>query len=86
VISDLRDLTASSFPASGFAKPTIEVMVTSNDGKRTEKVEIAKSGDHYIAQRENEPALYELSSTSVDGLLKAVQELRPAAAQSAQKK
>jgi hypothetical protein len=86
VISDLRDLTASSFPVSGFANQTIEVIVTSNDGKRTEKVEIAKSGDDYIAQRDNEPALYELSSTSVDGLLKAAQELRPAAAQAAQKK
>ena len=86
VISDLRDLTATSFPASGFANPTINVTVISQDGKHTEKVEIAKSADHYIAQRENDPALYELSAASIDGLLKAAQDLKPAATQAAQKK
>ena len=85
VISDLRDLTASSFPTSGLSNPTIEVTVTSEDGKRTEKIQIAKSGDHYIAQRENEPALYQLDPGAVDGLLKAADELKPAATQ-AQKK
>jgi Domain of unknown function (DUF4340) len=86
VISDLRDLNATSFPASGFSAPAISVTVVSQAGKHTEKVEIAKSGDHYIAQRENDPTLYELSSSSVDGLLKAVQDLKPAATQAAQKK
>lgn len=86
VISDLRDLTATSFPASGFANPTISVIVVSQDGKRSEKAQIAKSGDHYIAQRENDPTVYELSSSSVDSLLKAAQDLKPAATQPAQKK
>jgi hypothetical protein len=86
VISDLRDLSASSFPTSGFSNPAIEITVISDDGKRTEKVQIAKSGDHYIAERENDPALYELSSSSVDGLLKAAQDLKPAPTQAAQKK
>lgn len=86
VISDLRDLTATGFPASGFANPTINVTVISQDGKHTEKVEIAKAGDHYVAQRENDPALYELGASSVDGLLKAAQDLKPASTQAAQKK
>lgn len=86
VISDLRDLTATSFPASGFLNPAIEITVISEDDKRTEKVRIAKSGDHYIAHRENEPTLYELSANSVDGLLKAAQDLKPAPNQAAQKK
>jgi hypothetical protein len=86
VISDLRDLTATSFPGSGFANPTIGVTVVSQDGKRTEKVQIAKSGDHYIAQRENDPTFYELSPSAVDGLLKAAQDLKPATTQSSQKK
>ncbi|MCU1270316.1 MAG: hypothetical protein JWN74_1610 [Acidobacteriaceae bacterium] len=86
VISDLRDLTASSFPATGFSNPAIEAIVTSDDGKRTERILIAKSGDHYIAQRDNEPALYQLDSSAVDPLLKAADELRPAAIQAAQKK
>jgi hypothetical protein len=86
VISDLRDLNASSFPAAGFSNPTINVVVTSEDGKRTETVHIAKSGDHYIAKRESEPSLYELNSSSVDALLKAADAVKPASAQSAAKK
>ena len=86
LISDLRDLTASSFPASGFSKPAIGITVTSEDGKRTETIQIAKSGDQYIARHENEPALYQLDSSAVDGLLKAAEELKPAATQSTPKK
>jgi len=86
VISDLRDMAASSFPASGFSNPAIEARVTSDDGKRTERIQMAKSGDHYIAQRDNEPSLYQLDSSAVDGLLKAADELRLAAPQPAQKK
>jgi Domain of unknown function (DUF4340) len=86
VISDLRDLTASSLPATGFSNPVIEATVTSDNGKRTEKIQIAKSGDHYVAQHDNEPALYQLDSAAVDGLLKAADELRPATTQAAQKK
>ena len=86
VISDLRDLTATSFPASGFASPTIRANVVSQDGKRTENVQIAKFGDHYIAQRENDSTLYELGASAVDGLLKAVQDLKPAQAQAVQNK
>jgi hypothetical protein len=78
VVSKLRDLGATSFPSSGFSSPTIEATVTSNDGKRSEKVLIAKSGNNYIARRENEPVLYQLESSSVDGLLKAADDLKPA--------
>jgi hypothetical protein len=85
VISDLRDLSASSFPASGFANPGIAVTVTSEDGKRTETVQVAKAGDHYLAKRANEPALYQLSASSVDSLLKAADELKPAATQATAK-
>jgi hypothetical protein len=80
VISKLRDLSATQFPDSGFGKPDIEAMVTSDDGKRTEKISISKSGDHYIAKRENEPMLYRLDSSSVTDLLNAADEVKPAAA------
>src|SRR5262249_38559031 len=69
-ISKLRDLTSNKFAESGFANPTIQAIVTSSDGKQTEKVSIAKAGDHYLAQRENEPTLYQLDSTAIDALLK----------------
>lgn len=78
----LRDLTADKFPTSGFAGPVIEVTVSSDDGKRTEKISIAKAADGYIAKRDNEPALYQLSSSSIDDLRKAaeeVKELKPTA-------
>jgi len=79
LISKLRDLSASKFVDSGFGKPEIEATVTSEDGKRTEKILISKTGDHYIAKRENEPGLYEIDSGVVNDLLKAVDDLKPAA-------
>lgn len=78
VVSDLRDLSASKFVDSGFSKPAIEAVVTSDKGKRIEKVELAKSGDHYIGKREGEPALYQVDASSVDALLKAAGEVKPA--------
>jgi Domain of unknown function (DUF4340) len=71
VISKLRDLSATSFAQSGFSNPSIELIVTSNDGKRVEDVSIAKSGHGYIAQRKGEPTLYRLSGSAVDDLVKA---------------
>jgi len=78
LISDLRDLSATKFLDSGFSNAAAEAVVTSSEDKRTEKVQIAKSGDHYIAKRENDPALYQLDSKSVDDLLKAAAEVKTA--------
>jgi hypothetical protein len=80
LISKLRDLSAEKFPDSGFSNPTIEATVTSQDGKRTEKVLIAKSGNGYLAKRESEPALYQLEASPIDDLVKAADELKPASA------
>jgi Domain of unknown function (DUF4340) len=77
-LSRLRDLTASRFVDSGFTSSAIEVAVTSDGGERVEKVSIAKSGNGYIAKRENESALYELGSSSVEALQKAVDDVKPA--------
>lgn len=79
LVSKLRDLDASKFVDSGFASSSIEITVTSDDGKRIEKVSIAKSGNGYIAKRENEPTLYQLDSGSVDELQKSADETKPAA-------
>jgi hypothetical protein len=57
----------------------IEATVTSDDGKRVEKLVISKSGRKYIGKRENELGLYSLDSGSVDDLLKAAGEIKPAA-------
>jgi len=79
LISKLRDLAANKFVDSGFANPSIEIAVTSDDGKRVEELSIAKSGGRYIARRENEPTLYQVDSSSVDDLEKAADAIKPAA-------
>lgn len=71
LVAKLRELSAADFADSGFSNPTIELTVTSNDGKRIENVSIAKFRDGYLAQRKGEPALYKLTSNGVDDLLKA---------------
>jgi hypothetical protein len=78
LISRIRDLSASKFVDSGFTTSIFDVTVTSNDGKRVEKVLISKSGDQFIAKRENEPALYQLDSSAVTDLQKAATELKQA--------
>ena len=82
VISDLRDLSADKFVDSGFTTPEIETTITSEDGKRTEKVQISKSGSDYVAKREGDPTLYQLTSTSVDDLKKSLDGIKPATAPS----
>jgi hypothetical protein len=77
LIDKIRELSASKFVDTGFTVPTLEVTVTSNDGKRVEKVLISKSGDNYIAKRDNEPALYQLDSSSVADLQKVAADVKP---------
>ena len=79
LVSNLRDLSADKFVDSGFTTADIEASVTSNDGKRVEKVLISKSGSNYIAKRDHDPALYQLSTASVDALQKSLDGLKPAA-------
>jgi hypothetical protein len=77
-LDKLRDLSAAGFVDTGFTTPVIDITVTSNDGKRVEKVLLSKSGDKYIAQRENEPSLYELDGKTVDDLVHAAGDVKPA--------
>jgi hypothetical protein len=77
LIEKIRDLSASKFVDSGFTSSLIDVTVTSNGGKRVEKVAISKAGDNYIAQRENEPALYQIDSKTIDDLKKSAEDLKP---------
>jgi Domain of unknown function (DUF4340) len=87
-IDKLRDLAASKFADTGFTTPTFEITVVSNDGKRTEKVQISAAGDKFIAKRQGEDAQYALDPSAVKDLRDAaagVQE-QPAAAPPAAKK
>lgn len=77
-VSSLRDLSASKLVDSGFAGPAAEIIVSSDSGKKVEKVSIAKSGNNCIAKREGDPTLYELDANAIDSLQKSADEIKPA--------
>ncbi len=79
LLDKLRDLSSSKFVDSGFTTPTIDATVTSDNGKKVEKIVLGQSGDNYIAQRENETALYQIDGKTVADLQKAAEDLKPAA-------
>ncbi len=80
LVDKIRDLQASKFVDAGLGAPTVEITITSDDGKRIEKLLISKAGSSYVAKRENELALYALDSKAVEELQKSAGELKPAAA------
>jgi uncharacterized protein DUF4340 len=83
LIDKIRDLSASNFAETGFAASVLDLTVTSDGGKRTEKVLFSKNGDKYLAKRENEPALYELTASAFEELQKSAADLKPAAVSAA---
>ncbi len=78
LVDRIRDLSASKFVDIGLTAPAMNLIVTSDGGKRVEKVLLSKSGDSYLAKRENEPALYELNASAVTELEKSAADLKPA--------
>jgi len=78
LIDKLRDLAATKFVDSGFTTPSLELTVVSNDGKRTEKVQIAAAGSNFLARRENDSSLYQLDAAAVNGLREAAAGVQPA--------
>jgi hypothetical protein len=77
VVDKLRDLAASKFLDTGGAgPPVLDITVSSNGGKRVEKVSITKPGDTYFAKRENEPSIYQLDAKAVEELQKAANEVK----------
>src|SRR6266853_411171 len=78
LVDKVRDLSASKFMETGFAASVLDVTVTSDGGKRVEKVKISKNGNNYLAKRENEPALYELNASAISELHKTAADLKPA--------
>lgn len=87
LIDKLRDLSSIKFLDKGFTTPSIEATVTSNDGRRVEKVLISKSGNNYFARRDNEAAVYELDGKAVEELEKAANDVKEAqSAKDAKKK
>ena len=77
VVDKLRDLAATKFVDAGGGTPVLDITVSSNSGKRVEKVSITKLGDAYFAKRENEPSIYQLDGKAVEDLQKAANEVKP---------
>jgi hypothetical protein len=77
LLDKVRDLQATKFVNSGFGTPTVEIDVTSNTGKRIEKVSLSKQGNDYIARRESDPGLYGLDYKAIEDLQKAENDLKP---------
>ena len=86
LIDKLRDLTATKFVDAAGGTPIFTATITSNSGKRVEKVTIRKQGDNYFAQRENEPSIYQLDAKAVDDLQAAVKDVKPAPPEAPKKK
>jgi hypothetical protein len=78
LVDKLRDLASTKFVDNGFTTPILELTVTSNDGKRTEKVQIAAAGSNFLARRENDSTLYQLDASAVSGLREAAAGVQPA--------
>lgn len=83
LVSAIRELTASKFPESGFTTSVMDLTVTSDSGKRVERVFISKNGERYVAKRENEPALYELAASAVTDLQNSAAAVKAAPAPAA---
>jgi len=86
LVDKLRDLTSTKFLDAGSGASIFEATVTSNDGKRVEKVSIWKQGDKYYAKREGEPTIYELDTKAVDDLQKAAGDVKESQPQKSGKK
>jgi hypothetical protein len=78
LIDKLREMNAIKFPATGFTTPEIQAVVTSNEGKRVERVLISKSGNSWIAKRDGEVSLYELDGKFVGELKQAAKDVKAA--------
>jgi hypothetical protein len=76
LIDKLRDLTATGFVERALPAPVFEATVTSENGKRVEKVLIAREGTNCFAKRENEPVIYELDGKAVEELQKAASDVK----------
>ena len=76
LIDKLRDLSAAKFAESGFGAPELEIAVVSSDGKKTEKVSLAKSGADWLARRDGDASLYVIPAATVDEVQHAAADLK----------
>ena len=79
-IDKLRDLSATKFAESGSGATELEITVVSSDGKKVEKVSLAKSGavagSDWLARRDGDASLYVIPAATVDEFEHAAADLK----------
>jgi hypothetical protein len=82
LLSAVTQARASSYTDStaktGLDAPLVTVTVKSDEGRRTETVAFARSGSDAYAARAGEPGAAQIDSSTVDNIIKALDELRQA--------
>jgi len=80
LLSALTAARATSFVDSaaktGLDKPELTATVKSDEGKREEKVTLAKSGTDGYASREGEPGVAKLDAAAIDNIVKSLEALK----------
>ena len=76
LISKLRELQATDFAASGFGTSALQMTITSNDEKRTEKVSLSKGAKNTLARREGESSLYVVDGNLIEDIQKLLSDLK----------
>lgn len=89
LLSAITQARATSFVDStaktGLDSPALTATVKSDEGKRSETVKFARSGDEAYAARAGEPGAATIDASTLDNIIKALDELqKPAAAGEAQ--
>lgn len=79
LIDKLRDLSATRFANAAAGNSVGDITVTSNDGKRVEKVSIRQQGDDFFLQRANEPSIYVVDANGMNALQQTASEVKPEA-------
>jgi hypothetical protein len=85
LVDHIRSLSAEKQVSSGFTTPAMDIAVTDGDGTHVEKVLISKNGAGYVAKRDGEPGLYDLSAQDIQGLEQAAANVKPPEAEPAAK-
>jgi len=76
LISAITAARAESYvdaaPKSGLDKPELAIALTSDAGKRVEKVSLARSGGEGFASREGEPGVAKIDASLIDNIVKSL--------------
>lgn len=80
LLSAITGVRATTFvdaaSAKGLATPDLAVTVKFDDGKKEDRVTLTKSGSDAYAARAGEPGAAKVEASAVDGIVKALQELK----------